>query len=150
MKELLDSDRVNFLVWRFVKPNYRETAAKFQKEWHIKEPHRHFDFAPYVQTHALVSVINRGLIYNSLEREYAQKQTAQETLANAGNSQRGIFGPLVVQPPRKIEDDDSEDAEEDGPLDERDRLSRKRQIDPRLQHHAGQWNGNGSPTKNRD
>lgn len=54
--------------------DYRETAAKFQKEWHIQEPHRHFDFAPHVQSHALVSVINRGLIYNSLERQYAQRQ----------------------------------------------------------------------------
>ncbi|PKS06907.1 hypothetical protein jhhlp_005502 [Lomentospora prolificans] len=170
MKELLDSDRVNFLVWRFVKPSftlthphshhstglanpplhlhsrhYRETAAKFQKEWHIKEPHRHFDFAPHVQSHALVSVINRGLLYNSLEREYAQRQVPQEAAVAAEASQFGVFGPLVVQPTRKIEDDDSEDAEEDGPLDERDRQSRKRQIDPRLQHHAGQWNG--SPTK---
>lgn len=54
--------------------DYRETAAKFQKEWHIKEPHRHFEFAPHVKSHALVSVINRGLIYHSLERQYAQKQ----------------------------------------------------------------------------
>lgn len=54
--------------------DYRETAAKFQKEWHIKEPHRHFDFAPHIKSHALVSVINRGLIYNSLERQYAHRQ----------------------------------------------------------------------------
>jgi len=60
-----------------------------------------------------------------------------------------VFGPLVVQPPRKIEDDESEDADgdadDDGILDEQDRVSRKRQIDPRLQHQAEQWNG--SPLK---
>ncbi|KAG7109177.1 F-box-like/WD repeat-containing protein TBL1XR1 like [Verticillium longisporum] len=39
MKEYLDSDRVNYLVWRYLlEGNYRETAAKFQKEWHA-EPH---------------------------------------------------------------------------------------------------------------
>lgn len=54
--------------------DYRETAAKFQKEWHVKEPHRHFDFAPHVKSHALVSVINRGLVYHSLERQYAQRK----------------------------------------------------------------------------
>ena len=58
----------------FALADYRETAAKFQKEWHIQEPHRHFEFAPHVQSHALVSVINRGLIYHSLERQYAQRQ----------------------------------------------------------------------------
>ena len=61
--------------------DYRETAAKFQKEWHVKEPHRQFDFAPHVKSHALVSVINRGLIYNSLERQYTQIQVCFMTRA---------------------------------------------------------------------
>ncbi|CRK30950.1 hypothetical protein BN1708_018597, partial [Verticillium longisporum] len=53
MKEYLDSDRVNYLVWRYLlEGNYRETAAKFQKEWHA-EPHRHFDFARHIKSHAL-------------------------------------------------------------------------------------------------
>lgn len=54
--------------------DYRETAAKFQKEWHVKEPHRDFPFAPHVKGHALVSVVNRGLLYYALEREYAINQ----------------------------------------------------------------------------
>lgn len=54
--------------------DYRETAAKFQKEWHVREPHRQFDFAPHVKSHALVSVLNRGLSYYALEREYANRQ----------------------------------------------------------------------------
>lgn len=54
--------------------DYRETAAKFQKEWHVHEPHRHFDFAPHVKSHALVSVINRGLSYYALERDYVTRQ----------------------------------------------------------------------------
>ncbi|KKF95035.1 F-box-like/WD repeat-containing protein TBL1X [Ceratocystis platani] len=48
MKEYLDSDRLNFLVWRYLlESNYREAATKLQKEWGIKEPHRHFDFAQH-------------------------------------------------------------------------------------------------------
>ncbi len=49
--------------------DYRETAAKFQKEWHVKEPHQHFGFAPHVKSHALVSIINKGLLYQALERQ---------------------------------------------------------------------------------
>ncbi|KAI0025105.1 hypothetical protein F4780DRAFT_412933 [Xylariomycetidae sp. FL0641] len=52
--------------------DYRETAVKFQKEWHVQEPHRQLDFAPHVKSHALVNVLNKGLLYSSLEREYAQ------------------------------------------------------------------------------
>ncbi|SPO03494.1 related to nuclear receptor co-repressor/HDAC3 complex subunit TBLR1 [Cephalotrichum gorgonifer] len=173
MKELLDSDRLNFLVWRFVKPaaaspslssshlpvpprmvpvsitsaslnDYRETAAKFQKEWHIQEPHRHFDFAPHIKTHALVSVINKGLIYNSLERQYVQRQAAERGVVAEG-TQSGIFGPLVVQPPRKVEEHDgSEEAEgeDDSGVDEVvDRFSRKRQIEPPPQDLAGESHG---------
>ena len=54
--------------------DYRETAAKFQKEWQVKQPHHQFSFAPHVKGHALVSVINRGLLYQSLERQRASSQ----------------------------------------------------------------------------
>lgn len=138
-KEFLDSDRVNFLVWRFVRPpapspaalarnlhllaiatdsclesmltlcflfcrtpdiylkavcdtsahrarrgtsnpqtptDYRETAAKFQKEWRVQKPHRDFPFARHVKSHALVSVVNRGLLYYALERDHARSQVS--------------------------------------------------------------------------
>lgn len=54
--------------------DYRETAAKFQKEWHVQAPHRHFDFAPHVKNYALVSVLNKGFVYEDLERKYAESQ----------------------------------------------------------------------------
>jgi hypothetical protein len=56
--------------------DYRETAAKFQKEWHVKEPHREFAFARHVKGHALVSVINRGLVYYALERQSARNHVS--------------------------------------------------------------------------
>lgn len=60
--------------------DYRETAAKFQKEWHVKEPHRDLPFARHVKGHALVSIINRGLVYQALEREYARSQVSDVPL----------------------------------------------------------------------
>ncbi|UNI20106.1 hypothetical protein JDV02_006229 [Purpureocillium takamizusanense] len=109
VKEFLDSDRVNFLIWRYLlEGNYRETAAKFQKEWHVKEPHRDFDFARHVKGHALVSVVNRGLLYYALERDCIINQLPQESTVGAESSQVGIFGPLTAPqlPPTKREEAD--------------------------------------------
>ncbi|EEY19294.1 conserved hypothetical protein [Verticillium alfalfae VaMs.102] len=169
MKEYLDSDRVNYLVWRYLlEGNYRETAAKFQKEWHA-EPHRHFDFARHIKSHALVSVVNKGLCYHALEREHVRKSTSPiAPVAPIDALQMGIFGPLNVQPPppQKVEDDEEDadgdaDADADGDADvdadadadadadgdaemEEVENSRKRQLDNRT-HHQHQMNG--SPAK---
>ncbi|KAL7937433.1 WD40 repeat-like protein [Trichoderma chlorosporum] len=125
LKEFLDSDRVNFLIWRYLlEGNYRETAAKFQKEWHVKEPQRDFEFARHVKGRALVSVVNSGLIYYALEREHTRRQQMPEdATAQTEALRNGIFGPLEVQPPAKMEEED-----EDAPGDEDDEaeLSRKR------------------------
>ncbi|KAM0353638.1 hypothetical protein ACHAPU_001651 [Fusarium lateritium] len=135
-KEFLDSDRVNFLVWRFLlEGNYRETAAKFQKEWDVKQPHRDFAFARHVKSHALVSVINRGLLYHALEREHARKLLPQDATAEAAEMlQVGIFGPLDAHPQGRIEEE--EDAEGEDIIEEE--ISRKR---------APQPFSNGSPAK---
>ncbi|KAI5462291.1 WD40-repeat-containing domain protein [Mariannaea sp. PMI_226] len=141
-KEFLDSDRVNFLVWRYLlEGNYRETAAKFQKEWHVKAPHREFSFARHVKSHALVSVINRGLLYYSLERDHKRNQVKaplknafalmsisfiwspshlagatslpQDAAALAEELNLGIFGPLDAHPEAKMEEDEDAEGEED-------------------------------------
>ncbi|RSL98446.1 hypothetical protein CEP52_010326 [Fusarium oligoseptatum] len=141
-KEFVDSDRVNYLVWRFVtalrpptRTHYRETAAKFQKEWHVKQPHRDFAFARHVKSHALVSVLNRGLLYHALEREHARKVLPQDAPAEAAEAlQVGIFGPLDAHPQSKIDEEEGEDAEGE----EVEEVSRKR---------APQQLPNGSPAK---
>ncbi|KAI1184893.1 WD40 repeat-like protein [Nemania serpens] len=124
MKEYLDSDRVNFLIWRYLlEGNYRETAVKFQKEWRVQEPHRQLDFAPYVKSHALVNVLNKGLLYHSLEREHAETTkvprdaAAQAALAEA--MQLGVFGPLVAHPPlhQQQPDESDDDAEAEPDID---------------------------------
>ncbi|KIH94726.1 WD repeat protein [Sporothrix brasiliensis 5110] len=111
MKEYLDSDRLNFLVWRYLlEGNFRDTAAKFQKEWHVQAPHRELDFAPYVRTRALVNVVNKGLNLLALERSYSEQLvSATETSAQP----KGIFGPLITQPP-PFHKEEPRDATVDG------------------------------------
>ena len=50
--------------------DYRETATRLQKEWNLENPQQ-LPFAPHVTNHALVSVLNKGLLYNACERESA-------------------------------------------------------------------------------
>ncbi|KAK1986271.1 lish protein [Colletotrichum cereale] len=123
--------------------DYRETAAKFQKEWHIQQPHRHFEFANHVKSHALVSIINKGLCYHALEREHAKKSVPPDAAAAAEALQVGLFGPLIAQPPQKVEEDEDADGEVDDTEMEVEN-TRKRQFDSRPQQHM--VNG-GSPSK---
>jgi hypothetical protein len=63
-------------VWPSVRTNhgasdYRETATRLQKEWNVPDPQQ-LPFAPHVTHHALVAVLNRGLLYNVQEREPEQ------------------------------------------------------------------------------
>ncbi|KAJ1299913.1 hypothetical protein OPQ81_005354 [Rhizoctonia solani] len=101
--------------------DYRETAAKLQKEWRVQAPHRHFDFAPHVKNYALVDALNKGLIYQGLERTTRSLSTnnfptpvqvpeAAAAAATTGEP-RGVFGPLVPQAPvnyDQLHDDEEE------------------------------------------
>jgi hypothetical protein len=78
--------------------DYRETAAKFQKEWDVKQPHRDFAFARHVKSHALVSVINRGLLYHALEREHARNLVSN--FRELSLSTR-VFGVAPFPPPAR-------------------------------------------------
>ena len=60
--------------------DYRETAAKLQKEWRIRQPHREFEFAPHVNTYALVSLLNKGLIYEDYQSQLAATHKAPKAL----------------------------------------------------------------------
>ncbi|KAK0626015.1 WD40-repeat-containing domain protein [Immersiella caudata] len=134
MKELLDTDRVNFLVWRYLlESNYRETAAKLQKEWRVNAPHRDFEFAPNVHTYALVTLLNKGLIFEDYQRKYEAEQQLVPGTAEA----RGVFGPLKYEPAMQDaegEDDDEDDSEPEPEVEERLENPRKRPVD--RQHHA--------------
>ena len=51
--------------------DYKETAVRLQKEWNIQDPQK-LPFAPHVTNHALVTVLNKGLVYNAVERGLSQ------------------------------------------------------------------------------
>jgi len=51
--------------------DYRETATKLQSEWNLEDPQT-LEFAPHVGNHALVAVLQRGLLYHEAERLLAQ------------------------------------------------------------------------------
>lgn len=146
MKELLDTDRVNLLVWRYLlESNYRESAAKLQKEWRISQPHRDFDFARHVHHHALVSLLNKGLLYEAFQRDFAAQeghQVSRDVPATA--EARGVFGPLKYEHAQQDDNEDEEDDDESEAEPEHEELenSRKRPVDH--QHHALP---NGSPAK---
>ncbi|RDW82073.1 hypothetical protein BP6252_03185 [Coleophoma cylindrospora] len=122
-KESLDSDRINYLIWRYLlESGYEETAVRLQKEWNCQDPQT-LPFAPHVTNRALVSILNRGLLYNAVERDTALVNR------DVAGSQTGFFGPLTPTSP--IAED--EDAEEH---------ARKRQIDDEAPQ-----NQNGPPVK---
>lgn len=89
--------------------DYKETAVRLQKEWNIQNPQDQLPFAPHVQNHALVDILNRGLLYNVQERDAIQAASDA-----AVSSTVGFFGPL--ESPSPAADEELENA-------------RKRQID---------------------
>ncbi|KAG6008201.1 hypothetical protein E4U21_004800 [Claviceps maximensis] len=92
-------------------PYYRETAAKFQKEWHVKEPHRDFAFAPHVKGRALISVVNNGLFYYGLKRDFALKKLSSDApSAEVDALQVGIFGPLKSEAAHKSDEAPRDEA----------------------------------------
>jgi len=50
---------------------YQETAVRLQKEWNFEDPQA-LTFAPRVPDQALVKLLNKGLIFGSLERDFAR------------------------------------------------------------------------------
>jgi len=57
--------------------DYRETAAKLQQEWRVKAPHHSFDFSHHVNNYALTTLLNKGLIYEDYQRQFAESQHQQ-------------------------------------------------------------------------
>ncbi|RFU31886.1 hypothetical protein B7463_g4495, partial [Scytalidium lignicola] len=83
--------------------HYRETALKLQKEWNVQDP-QHLSFAPHVKNHALVAVLNKGLLFNAVEREVAPANCEQSA------PEGGFFGPLTPTSPAPADEEDYENA----------------------------------------
>jgi hypothetical protein len=86
------SRALNLVEVRLTTTDYRETAAKLQKEWRVHQPHRQFEFASHVNTYALVSLLNKGLIYEDYQRQFTA--ATQEVWCLLAISQL----PLILRP----------------------------------------------------
>ncbi|GAB1313142.1 F-box-like/WD repeat-containing protein TBL1Y [Madurella fahalii] len=127
---------------RLTTTDYRETAAKLQKEWRVHQPQRQFDFAPHVNPYALVSLLNKGLIYEDYQRQFAaQQKVSRDVPATAEATPWGVFGPLKFQPEV---DEDEEDDEESVPDVEAEELENPRKRAVERTHHEL---SHGSPAK---
>ncbi|RAL09636.1 WD40 repeat domain-containing protein [Aspergillus homomorphus CBS 101889] len=62
----LTSHHVNYLIWRYLQESgHGEAAITLQRAWN-HDP-QSLPFAPYIKTHALVSLVQKGLQYYELE-----------------------------------------------------------------------------------
>ncbi|KAL4920295.1 WD40-repeat-containing domain protein [Aspergillus aurantiobrunneus] len=88
----LTSHHVNYLIWRYLQESgHGEAAVTFQRAWN-RDPQT-LPFAPYIRTHALVSLVQKGLQYHELEK----------SLDKEGNSvpfetSNYFFGPKPFDP----------------------------------------------------
>ncbi|KAL6239095.1 hypothetical protein BDW75DRAFT_227456 [Aspergillus navahoensis] len=88
----LTSHHVNYLIWRYLQESgHGEAAVTLQRAWN-RDPQT-LPFAPYIRTHALVSLVQKGLQYHELE----------QSLDKEGNSvpfepSNYFFGPKPFDP----------------------------------------------------
>ncbi|KAJ5086902.1 hypothetical protein NUU61_008209 [Penicillium alfredii] len=62
----LTSHHVNYLIWRYLQESgHADAAVSLQRAW-FPDP-QNLPFAPYIRTHALVSLVQKGLQYHELE-----------------------------------------------------------------------------------
>ncbi|KAJ5138554.1 LisH dimerization motif subgroup [Penicillium bovifimosum] len=62
----LTSHHVNYLIWRYLQEaGHGDAAVSLQRAWYPNP--QTLPFAPYVKTHALVSLVQKGLQYHEME-----------------------------------------------------------------------------------
>ncbi|KAI9833415.1 MAG: hypothetical protein M1826_007513 [Phylliscum demangeonii] len=94
--EAITENQVNYVVWRYLQESgFDEAAVKLQRDWNV-DPQR-LPFADFVKTHALVTLLHKGLQYCELER-----------LVENGPSRPlwdSIFGPPPPRPELSVNGD---------------------------------------------
>ncbi|KAL1988369.1 hypothetical protein VTN96DRAFT_10052 [Rasamsonia emersonii] len=67
----LTSHHVNYLIWRYLQESgHAEAARMLQRAWNPNP--QSLPFAPYIKTHALVSLVQKGLQYHEIEQSLDQ------------------------------------------------------------------------------
>ncbi|KAI1962130.1 hypothetical protein LOZ67_000193 [Ophidiomyces ophidiicola] len=84
------SHQVNYLIWRYLQESgYGEAAIMLQRAWN-PDPQK-LPFAPAVKSHALITLIQKGLQYFDLEQCIDQKG------GSVSSSTVSFFGSSVVE-----------------------------------------------------
>jgi len=75
---MVHSDHINYLILRYLQEHGHENAAiSFQRDWHRPDEFRDpeaLPFAPVVKRHALVSVVQDGLLYDELSARHSSNE----------------------------------------------------------------------------
>ncbi|GLB04839.1 hypothetical protein AtubIFM57258_010859 [Aspergillus tubingensis] len=88
----LTSHHVNYLIWRYLQESgHGEAALTLQRAWN-RDP-QSLPFAPYIKTHALVSLVQKGLQYHELEHSLDRDGNP-----TAFTSSDYFFGPTPLEP----------------------------------------------------
>ncbi|PWY88450.1 WD repeat protein [Aspergillus heteromorphus CBS 117.55] len=88
----LTSHHVNYLIWRYLQESgHGEAALTLQRAWNL-DP-QSLSFAPYIKTHALVSLVQKGLQYHELEHS-----VDPDGNPTAFTSSDYFFGPAPLEP----------------------------------------------------
>ncbi|KAK1147664.1 hypothetical protein N8T08_001008 [Aspergillus melleus] len=88
----LTSHHVNYLIWRYLQESgHGEAAVTLQRAWN-RDP-QSLPFAPYIRTHALVSLVQKGLQYHELEQS-VDKEGNQVPISASNH----FFGPAPLEP----------------------------------------------------
>ncbi|KAG2418114.1 hypothetical protein HFD88_001215 [Aspergillus terreus] len=89
----LTSHHVNYLIWRYLQESgHGEAAVTLQRAWN-RDP-QSLPFAPYIKTHALVSLVQKGLQYYELEQSL--DKDGNRTAFSPSNY---FFGPATLEEP---------------------------------------------------
>ncbi|PGH10234.1 hypothetical protein AJ79_05489 [Helicocarpus griseus UAMH5409] len=102
----LTSHHVNYLIWRyFQESGHAQAAIMLQRAWHQNPDD--LPFASYIKPHALVTLIQKGLLYYELEQSLdkacncflSKSRGAILTISQDGNpvssTPASFFGPLA-------------------------------------------------------
>ncbi|KAE8365556.1 hypothetical protein BDV27DRAFT_144315 [Aspergillus caelatus] len=123
----LTSHHVNYLIWRYLQESgHGEAAVTLQRAWN-HDP-QSLPFAPYIKTHALVSLVQKGLQYHELE----------QSLDKDGNPRPFspsdyFFGPAVLEAePRKSQGGPGENGTDQAPVSPTSKVARDSVINGHL------------------
>ncbi|KAL2009755.1 hypothetical protein VTN00DRAFT_5562 [Thermoascus crustaceus] len=88
----LTSHHVNYLIWRYLQESgLGEAAVMLQRAWN-PDPQA-LPFAPYIKTHALVTLVQKGLQYHEIEQSLDQDGNPVPLTPS-----KYFFGPVPLEP----------------------------------------------------